>query len=74
MRSSLKKMKKHNHYEQNSIGAKFVKKTICTTDVMQKTEKITCIQITDVSSTRRNCNILVSTQGIDFKLSGNLKN
>ena len=68
------KMKKHNHYEQNSIWAKFGKKTTCTVDVMQKTEKITCIQIADVSSTRRNCNISVSTQGIDFKFSANLKN
>ena len=71
MRSSLKKIKKHNHYEQNSTWAK---KTICTTDFMQKTEKVICIQIADVSSSRRNCNILVSTQGIDFKFSGNLKN
>ena len=45
MRSSLKKIKKHNHYEQNSIWAK---KTICTTDFMQKTEKVICIQIADV--------------------------
>ena len=66
-------MKKHNHYEQNSILAKFVKKTICTADVMQKTEKIICIQISDVSSTRRNCNISVSAQESDFKFSGNLK-
>ena len=67
-------MKKHNHYEQNSIWAKFGKKATCTVDVMQKTEKITCIQIADVSSTGRNCNISVSTQGIDFKFSANLKN
>ena len=60
-------MRNHNHYEQNSIWAKFGKKTICTTDVIQKTEKIICIQIADVSSARRNCNISVSTQGIDFK-------
>ena len=74
MTSSFKKMKKHNHYEQNSIWAKFGKKGICTTDFMQKMEKIMCIQIADVSSTRRNCNISVSTQGINFKFSGNLKN
>ena len=66
-------MKEHNHYEEDSIWAKFGKKTICATDVMQKVEKITCIEIADVSSTRRNCNISVSTQGINFKFSGNLK-
>ena len=38
-------MKKHNHYEQNSVWAKFGKKVICITDVMQKLEKIICIQI-----------------------------
>ena len=74
MTSSLKKIEKHNHYEQNSIWRKFGKKTICITDVMQKTEKIKCKQIADVSSTRRNCNISVSTQGIDFKFSENLEN
>ena len=66
-------MKEHNHYEEDSIWVKFGKKTICATDVMQKVEKITCIEIADVSSTRRNCNISVSTQGINFKFSGNLK-
>ena len=67
-------MKKHNHYEQNSIWAKLGKKTICTTNFMQKTEKMICIQIADISTSRRNCNISLSTQRIDFKFSGNLKN
>ena len=54
MVSLFKKLKKHNHFEQNSIKVKFGKKTICTTDVVQKTEKTMCIQIVDVSSTRQN--------------------
>ena len=67
-------MKKHNHYEQNSGWAKFRKKTICATVAIQKTDKIICIQIADISSTIQNCNISVTAQAIDFKLSENLKN
>ena len=70
----IKKMKKHNHYEKNSSWAKFGKKTICATVVIQKTDKIICIQIADISSTIQNCNISVTAQESDFKFSENLKN
>ena len=68
------KMKKHNRYERSSTWTKFGKKTSCTTFVLQKTEKIICIRIADVSSTRPNCNISWNSQGINFQFSGNLKN
>ena len=56
-------------FGRNLVRKQFVQLMLCKTR-----RKMIWIQIADVSSMRQNCNISVSTQGIDLKFSGNLKN